>query len=154
MSKKNRLPSALRGLSIYIKHLEMEIPSSRISSINLSIKTVEVWLVSREEWDPSEFDFSEIEIRQKNPVSIETIQRDLNDSINEEIKKQRDEYKDLHELAIKEMVYETERSKRMITGIQEVADITNDGIAKTLIERVIERYHLDSMIHSRELFTK
>ena len=47
-------------LRVYIKH--MDWMTEHIHTICYSMKTVEVWLTSPEEWDPSEYTFDEVEI--------------------------------------------------------------------------------------------
>ena len=47
-------------IKIYIKHLDWT--TKEIESINFALRKVYVWLTGRDEGDPSEYDFEEVDI--------------------------------------------------------------------------------------------
>jgi len=51
-----------------------------------------------------------------------------------------------------ELRFEKMRADSLLQEVREIVTMTNDPLAKKVAEMAIERYHLDSMIHTRLIF--
>ena len=63
-------------------------------------------------------------------------------------------YKELSDIGIGELKFERMNVEHLVSVLEEIKTFTKDELVKAVIEKELNRYNLDKIIHAKTLFNK
>ncbi len=87
-------------------------------------------------------------------ATIKSLKKELRNNIaqKEANREMCEHYKELNEAGIEELKFKNMKVEFLLDTLSEIHEMTNDVLVKGLIDNAKERNHLDTLIHTRNLF--